>query len=105
MEMTMTEITLYDTAGNSHKAAFRTIKDLVDAAIGVATLEADGETFSVPAVLYHDGTVICATDWQSHYMDDHEIVEEASDPAWAHHWQGPNGEPVVTIGGLPRLLG
>lgn len=101
----MTTITLHDNDGIAHNAAFRAIEERADATIGLATLSAEGATLRVPAVVYRDGTIICATDWQGCNMDDEEVIDEASDPTWAHHWAGPNGEPVVILDGLPRLVG
>ena len=101
----MTTITLYQTDGTAREATFRAIEERADATIGVATLDVDGSTFNVPAVVYKDGTIISAADWQAPDMDDEEIVEEASDPTWANNWVGPNWEPVVILDGLPRLFG
>jgi hypothetical protein len=103
--MTTTTITLHDDDGTAYEADFRAIEVRAEATIGLATVVADGENFRVPAVVYNDGTIIRAKDWQGLDLDDEDIVEEASDPAWAHHWTAPNGGPVVVFGGLPRLLG
>jgi len=100
----MNTITLHEHNGTAREGSFRSIEQRGAATIGLTTLSVGGETFSVPTVVYNDGTVISARDWQAPRMDDHEIVAEASDPMWAHHWIGPAGEPVVILAGLPRLL-
>lgn len=104
MEIMMATITLLDFEGTAYEAAFRAIEERDDAIIGLATFNAQGADFRVPAVVYSDGTVICATDWQNSVMSDQDIVEEASDPKWAHHWAGPKGETVNVVDGLPRLF-
>lgn len=104
MENALTTIKLHDNFGNDFHASFRAIKERENATIGIATLNTDGEIFWIPAVVYRDGTVISARDWQAPVMDDEEIVERASDPTWAHQWLGPNGDAIVILNGLPRLF-
>ncbi|TNE66827.1 MAG: hypothetical protein EP336_09425 [Rhodobacteraceae bacterium] len=101
----MTTITMHETDGTAREANFRVITKRDETAIGLATLEVDGETFRVPTVVYDDGTVISVTDWQGPDMDDDEIVEEATNPTWAHHWVGQGGEAVAILDGLPRIVG
>lgn len=99
------QVTFFDPLkGNTHTADIRVIAERDGAIIGEATVKFEGTTFYFPVVLHEDGVLITAKDWQAPNLDDEQILEEASNPIWAHHWVGPDHEPCVILDGLPRIF-